>query len=78
MILSMVNESYRCLQEHIVQTEADVNLGMVLGTGFPPFRGGPIAFARSRGIPNIVARLQELAKEYGEHFTPCERLKSAV
>ncbi|MEZ4846388.1 MAG: hypothetical protein R2877_05435 [Bdellovibrionota bacterium] len=74
----MVNESYRCLEEHIVQTESDVNLGMILGTGFPPFRGGPIAFARSRGIPNIVARLQELAKQHGEHFQPCERLKSAV
>jgi 3-hydroxyacyl-CoA dehydrogenase/enoyl-CoA hydratase/3-hydroxybutyryl-CoA epimerase len=78
MILSMVNESYRCLQEHIVQTESDVNLGMILGTGFPPFRGGPIGFARSRGIPNIVARLQELAKDHGAHFEPCERLKSAV
>jgi 3-hydroxyacyl-CoA dehydrogenase/enoyl-CoA hydratase/3-hydroxybutyryl-CoA epimerase len=78
MILSMVNESYRCLQEHVVQTEADVNLGMVLGTGFPPFRGGPIAFARSRGIPNIVARLQELAQDYGSHFMPCERIKSAI
>lgn len=78
MILSMVNESYRCLQEHVVQSEADVNLGMVLGTGFPPFRGGPIAFARSRGIPNIVARLQELAQDYGAHFMPCERIKSAV
>jgi len=78
LILSMVNESYRCLQEGVVQSEADVNLGMVLGTGFPPFRGGPIAFARSRGIPNIVARLQELAQDYGAHFSPCERLKSAV
>lgn len=78
MILIMVNESYRCLEEGIVQTEQDVNLGMVLGTGFPPFRGGPIAFARSRGIPNIVARLQELAPEYGAHFAPCERIKSAV
>jgi 3-hydroxyacyl-CoA dehydrogenase/enoyl-CoA hydratase/3-hydroxybutyryl-CoA epimerase len=78
MILSMVNESYRCLQEHVVQSESDVNLGMILGTGFPPFRGGPIAFARSRGIPNIVARLQELAKDHGDHFQPCERIKSAV
>lgn len=78
MILSMVNESYRCLEEGIVQSEADVNLGMVLGTGFPPFRGGPVAFAKSRGIPNIVARLQELAQDYGLNFAPCERIKSAV
>jgi 3-hydroxyacyl-CoA dehydrogenase/enoyl-CoA hydratase/3-hydroxybutyryl-CoA epimerase len=77
MILIMVNESYRCLQEQIVQTEADVNIGMIFGTGFPPFRGGPIAFAKSRGLNNIMIRLQELTK-YGEHFKPCERLKSAV
>lgn len=77
MILIMINESYRCLEEGVVQTEQDVNLGMVLGTGFPPFRGGPIAFAKSRGIPNIVARLQELTK-FGAHFAPTEKLKSAV
>ncbi len=77
MILIMVNESYRCLEEGIVQSEQDVNIGMVLGTGFPPFRGGPIAFAKSRGIPNIVARLQELTK-FGAHFAPTEKLKSSI
>lgn len=74
MILIMVNESYRCLQEHIVQTEQDVNIGMVFGTGFPPFRGGPIAFAKARGLTNIVERLKELAKQYGDHFKPTENL----
>ena len=74
MILTMVNESYRCLQEHVVQSEQDVNIGMVFGTGFPPFRGGPIAFAKSRGLSNIAMRLKELSQKYGEHFQPCQKL----
>lgn len=74
MILIMVNESYRCLQEHVVKTEQDVNIGMVFGTGFPPFRGGPIAFAKARGLQNISMRLQELSQKYGEHFRPTQKL----
>ena len=45
---------------------------MIFGTGFAPFTGGPINYARQRGIAEVVARLEELAATYGPRFTPHE------
>ncbi len=70
MILLMLNESVAVLREHVVEDADLIDAGVILGTGFAPFRGGPLQYARSRGITNVVARLEELARTYGEHFKP--------
>jgi 3-hydroxyacyl-CoA dehydrogenase/enoyl-CoA hydratase/3-hydroxybutyryl-CoA epimerase len=70
LILPMVNEAVACLADGIV-TDADLlDAGVIFGTGFAPFRGGPLQYARSRGLDEIRARLGELAAKYGERFAP--------
>lgn len=70
LFLAMVNEAARILEEGIVKRAADVDLGMILGTGFPPFRGGLLAWADARGIPEVRDRLLALAARAGDRFTP--------
>jgi 3-hydroxyacyl-CoA dehydrogenase/enoyl-CoA hydratase/3-hydroxybutyryl-CoA epimerase len=74
-VFSMVNEAARCLEEKVVETPADVDLGMIMGTGFPPFRGGLLRYADAYGVAKIVTRLEELSQKYGMRFTPSEALK---
>jgi len=70
LILPMVNEAVSCLSDGIV-TDADLlDAGVIFGTGFAPFRGGPINYARERGIDTVTVRLEELAATYGERFAP--------
>ena len=70
LILSMVNEAVACLSDRVV-TDADLlDAGVIFGTGFAPFRGGPINYARERGIKSVVARLEELAVAHGTRFAP--------
>jgi 3-hydroxyacyl-CoA dehydrogenase/enoyl-CoA hydratase/3-hydroxybutyryl-CoA epimerase len=70
LILPMVNEAVACLHEQVV-TEADLlDAGVIFGTGFAPFRGGPLNYARERGTTATVMRLNELAKAHGERFEP--------
>jgi len=70
LLLPMVNESVACLREGVV-SEADLlDAAVIFGTGFAPFRGGPIAYARQRGTAAVVARLEELATRYGSRFQP--------
>jgi 3-hydroxyacyl-CoA dehydrogenase/enoyl-CoA hydratase/3-hydroxybutyryl-CoA epimerase len=70
LILPMLNESVACLRQGIVADEDLLDAGVVFGTGFAPFRGGPLHYARHRGIANVVARLEELAGRYGTRFKP--------
>jgi len=73
-VLPMINEAAMCLAEGLVRRPADVDVGMIFGTGFPPFRGGLLRYADARGIDNIVGKLETLAGKYGERFKPAERL----
>ena len=73
LILIMVNEAIRCLQEKVVESPKDVDFGMIMGTGWAPFRGGPISYCDNEGARNVVERLQELAKK-DKYFEPCELL----
>jgi 3-hydroxyacyl-CoA dehydrogenase / enoyl-CoA hydratase / 3-hydroxybutyryl-CoA epimerase len=74
MVLLMINEAALCLDEHIVEDPKDVDFAMIMGTGFAPFRGGPLGYADASGVSRIVEDLQRL-QERGEHkFTPCARL----
>ena len=70
LILVMVNECVACLREQVVEDSDLVDAAVILGTGFAPFRGGPLSYARSRGVVAVVARLNELAARYGTRFTP--------
>ena len=70
MILVLVNECVACLRERVVEDADLADAAVVFGTGFAPFRGGPLAYARARGAPAVVARLQELAMRYGARFRP--------
>ena len=47
-----------------------IDAGVIFGSGFAPFRGGPLTYARKRGVDVVVARLQELSKVYGSRFAP--------
>lgn len=70
LILPMVNEAASCLADGIV-TDADLlDAGVIFGTGFAPFRGGPINYARERGVGKVVAALEALREAHGERFTP--------
>ena len=70
LILALVNECVACLRERVVEDADLVDAAVLFGTGFAPFRGGPLAYARTRGAAAIVTRLTELAARYGERFTP--------
>jgi 3-hydroxyacyl-CoA dehydrogenase/enoyl-CoA hydratase/3-hydroxybutyryl-CoA epimerase len=70
LVLSMVNEAVACLADGVV-SEADLlDAGVIFGTGFAPFRGGPINYARERGLEATIARLNDLVSTYGERFAP--------
>jgi 3-hydroxyacyl-CoA dehydrogenase/enoyl-CoA hydratase/3-hydroxybutyryl-CoA epimerase len=70
LMLPLVNEAVAVLREHVVDDADLVDAGVIFGAGFAPFRGGPIQYARTRGVDAVVARLQELQSVYGERFAP--------
>jgi 3-hydroxyacyl-CoA dehydrogenase/enoyl-CoA hydratase/3-hydroxybutyryl-CoA epimerase len=70
LVLSMLNEAVACLREGIIQDADLLDAGAIFATGFAPFRGGPLQYAKARGIANVIARLEELARRYGERFRP--------
>lgn len=74
-VLMMLNEAARCLDEGVVRSARDGDIGAVLGIGFPPFLGGPFRYMDSLGAGEVVARLQRLAAQHGERFSPCASLK---
>jgi 3-hydroxyacyl-CoA dehydrogenase/enoyl-CoA hydratase/3-hydroxybutyryl-CoA epimerase len=70
LILPMLNEAVACLREGIIEDADLLDAGAIFATGFAPFRGGPLQYAKARGIANVTARLTELARNYGERFRP--------
>jgi 3-hydroxyacyl-CoA dehydrogenase/enoyl-CoA hydratase/3-hydroxybutyryl-CoA epimerase len=70
LMLPMVNEAVACLSEGVVSDADILDAGVIFGTGFAPFRGGPLNYAKDRGNDAVVARLEQLAEQYGERFTP--------
>ncbi len=73
-VLPMINEAARCLEEGVVQSAAEVDLGMIMGTGFPPFRGGLLRYADTLGAQRLVDRLRALEKQVGPRFAPAPAL----
>ncbi len=74
MVLIMINEAARVLEERVVETPEDVDFGMIMGTGWAPFRGGPLRYADALGAVEIVRRLEKLTRDTAPHFAPCRRL----
>jgi len=70
LILQYLNEAVACLRERVVDDADLLDAGMIFGTGFAPFRGGPLHYARARGVSSIVARLEELETKHGPRFKP--------
>jgi len=71
----MVNEAAFALEEEVVQSGDDVDIAMIMGTGFPPFRGGLLRWADGEGLAAIVERLEQLTTR-GERFEPAPLLRS--
>lgn len=70
LILIMLNESVTCLDEGVVATADSLDIGMIFGTGFAPFRGGPIYYAKARGITDVKQTLESLESRFGPRFKP--------
>jgi 3-hydroxyacyl-CoA dehydrogenase/enoyl-CoA hydratase/3-hydroxybutyryl-CoA epimerase len=70
LILPLLNESVAVIREATVQDGDLLDAGAVFATGFAPFRGGPLHYAKQRGITEVTNRLNELADRYGERFRP--------
>ena len=70
LILPMVNEAVACLSEGVVASADLLDAGVIFGTGFAPFRGGPINYARERGVQDVVKALEALAERHGSRFAP--------
>lgn len=74
LVLLFVNEAIRCLEEGVVASPTDGDLGAVLGLGFPPFLGGPFRYADTLGLPGLVRTLDGLAERHGARYAPSELL----
>jgi 3-hydroxyacyl-CoA dehydrogenase/enoyl-CoA hydratase/3-hydroxybutyryl-CoA epimerase len=78
LVLVMIDEAARILDEGIVRSAGDVDLGMIMGTGFPPFRGGLLRFADEQHPRTLLERLRELEVRFGARFTPAAALVRAA
>ena len=70
LMLPLLNEAAACYHDKVIADADLLDAGVIFGTGFAPFRGGPIRYARQRGIDAVVERLRELERRYGERFVP--------
>ena len=70
LILPMSNVCVACLREGIVEDPDMVDGAMIFGTGYAPFRGGPLNYARTRGVEGVASTLRKLAAKFGGRFTP--------
>jgi 3-hydroxyacyl-CoA dehydrogenase/enoyl-CoA hydratase/3-hydroxybutyryl-CoA epimerase len=70
LMLSFLNEAMKCHQEKLVADDDLLDAGIIFGTGFAPFRGGPMQYIRTKGASVIHDRLLELVQLYGDRFTP--------
>jgi 3-hydroxyacyl-CoA dehydrogenase / enoyl-CoA hydratase / 3-hydroxybutyryl-CoA epimerase len=75
LVLIMINEAARVLAEGVVESPEDVDFGMIMGTGWAPFRGGPLRYADSLGAAEVVRRLDLLTRDVAPHFEPAPKLR---
>ncbi|HET7609129.1 MAG TPA: 3-hydroxyacyl-CoA dehydrogenase family protein, partial [Gammaproteobacteria bacterium] len=72
LLLPLVNEAVACLHEGVAADADLIDAGVIFGAGFAPFTGGPLRYARARGVDDVVARLTDFARRFGTRFTPHE------
>ncbi len=70
LVMAMLNEAAACLADNVVDNRELLDAGVIFGTGFAPFRGGPLHYAQKIGIQQVVATLERLAETHGPRFTP--------
>jgi enoyl-CoA hydratase/long-chain 3-hydroxyacyl-CoA dehydrogenase len=75
MLFRFVNEAAKCLEDEIIEDPVVGDIGLVFGTGFAPFRGGPFRYIDQVGADNYVRMMDEFAEKYGPQFEPCQLLK---
>ncbi len=75
LVLSFVNEAIYCLQDGILESARDGDIGAVFGLGFPPFLGGPFRYVDNRGARSVLRKLDELRDKRGAQFSPSELLR---
>jgi 3-hydroxyacyl-CoA dehydrogenase len=75
MLANGINEAAYMIQEGICDRPQDMDLAMIYGTGFPPYRGGILRYADQWGLQNVYDKLLELEKQYGVRFKPAELIK---
>jgi 3-hydroxyacyl-CoA dehydrogenase / enoyl-CoA hydratase / 3-hydroxybutyryl-CoA epimerase len=75
-VVQLLNEAARCIDAGIVRNPRDGDIGMIFGTGYPPFQGGPFRYMDSMGIANLVSKLEKYQAQHGDRFAPCDLLKS--
>lgn len=76
--MQMLDETARCMEEEIITNPNDVDIGVIFGFGFPPFRGGILREADNQGVDYVAARLEDYAEKYGERLAPADLLKQMV
>jgi 3-hydroxyacyl-CoA dehydrogenase/enoyl-CoA hydratase/3-hydroxybutyryl-CoA epimerase len=75
LALLIVNEAARCVEERISAGPESVDFAMVMGTGFAPFRGGPLRYVEAFGLRRVVDELERLSVVAGPRYTRCELLR---
>ncbi len=75
MLALAINEAALMMEQGICDRPHDMDLAMIYGAGFPPYRGGVLRYADKWGIGNVYAKLMDLEKQYGVRFRPAELLK---
>lgn len=73
-VLLMLNEAAKCLEENVIRTPRDGDIGAIFGIGFPPFLGGPFRYMDELGMEHLVGRMQHYASTYSEKYAPAEIL----
>ncbi len=76
--MRLVNEAFHILEDGIAQRESDLDAAMVLGTGFPIFRGGVVRYARGLGLDRVLAELETLTGRFGKRFSPSKFLRDEI
>ena len=75
LVHRFVNEAAKCLEDEIIANPVVGDIGLVFGTGFAPFRGGPFRYLDQVGVRKYVDMMNGFADKYGRHFEPCQILK---
>ncbi len=78
LILIMLNETMACLREHVAESKDLIDAGIIFGTGFAPFHGGPLQYVKDRGQEQVLMALENLEKTHGPRFKPDEGWKTIV